>query len=78
MATRAQIRAEELVFEVAEELGLTEDEVLGLDALAMADCVVRDLRTELEKQAGRMLTREDLRPAEPPSPKIVDLGLSST
>ena len=51
--TRAEMRAEELVFEMAEELGLTEDEVLALDPLAVVDGVLRDLRAELARQLGR-------------------------
>ena len=74
MATQAEVRAEELVFEVAEELGLTEVEVLRLDALALAHGVLRGLRIELKKQAGRPLTLEDYRLPDLRSADVVDLG----
>jgi hypothetical protein len=73
MATRAEMRAEELVYEVAEELGLTELEVLELDALAVADGVLRRLRIELKKQAGRTLTPHDYRLPDSRSANVVDL-----
>jgi hypothetical protein len=50
--TTAEIRAEDLVYEVAAELGLTEIEVLGLDSLAVADGVLRRLRRQLKRHAG--------------------------
>ena len=73
MATQAQMRAEDLVYEVAEELGLTETEVLGLDAVAVADGALRGLRIELKKQAGRPLTTEDYRLPDSRSAKVVDV-----
>jgi hypothetical protein len=73
MIKRAEMLAEELVFEVAEELGMRETEVLRLDALAVADSALRRLRIELKKQAGWALTLHDYRlpnsrPAVPVGP----------
>jgi hypothetical protein len=73
MATQAEIRAEELVYEVAQELGLTEAEVLRLDALGVADGALRRLRIELKKQAGRSLTVHDYRLPDSRSANVVDL-----
>ena len=73
MATQAEMRAEELVFEVAEELGLTEIEVLRLDALAVAAGALRGLRIELKKQAGRPLTVRDYRLPDSRSANVVEL-----
>jgi hypothetical protein len=73
MATQAEIRAEELVYEVAQELGLTEAEVLRLDALGVADGALRRLRIELKKQAGRSLTVHDYRLPDSRSSNVVDL-----
>lgn len=73
MGTRAEMRAEELVYEVAEELGLTEAEVLALDAIAVADAALRRLRIELKKQAGRPLTVRDYRLADGRSVQVLDL-----
>ena len=72
MATQAEMRAEELVYEVAEELGLTEVEVLRLDALAVAEGALRGLRLELKKQAGRPLTFEDNRLPDSRSANVVE------
>ena len=65
MSSQAEIGAEELVFEVAEELGLTEVEVLEIDVLAIAEGVLRHVRTELKKQSGRTLTSHDYFPPGP-------------
>ena len=73
MATQAEMRAEELVYEVAQELGLTESEVLRLDARAVADGALRRLRIELKKHAGRPLTVRDYRPPVRRPAMIVDL-----
>jgi hypothetical protein len=61
MPKRAEMLAEELVFEVAEELGMRETEVLRLDALAVADAALHRLRIELKKHAGWALTLHDYR-----------------
>jgi predicted transcriptional regulator len=76
MATQAEMRAEELVYEVAQELGLTEAEVLRLDALGVAAGALRRLRIELRKQAGRSLTVHDYRLPDSPSASVVDLERS--
>ena len=73
MATRAEMRAEDLVYEVAEELGLTEAEVLRVDALAVADVALRNLRIELKKQVGRQLTVRDYRLPDSRPTNVVDL-----
>ena len=74
MATRAEMRAEELVYEIAEELGLTEAEVLRLDAVAVADTALRRLRIELKKQTGRQLTARDYGLSDSRSADVVDLA----
>ena len=73
MATRVELRVEELVYDLAEELGLTEAEVLELDALAIAQAAVQRLRIELKKQSGRRLTVQDYRPPIRHSPETVEL-----
>ena len=76
MATMAEMRAEELVFEVADELGLTEGEVLGIDMAAVADGALRHLRTELKKLAGRTITAHDYFPSAPPPGPQLNLRLA--
>jgi hypothetical protein len=75
MATQAEMRAEELVYEVAEELGLTEDEVLDLDVLALAAGALRRLRIDVKKHAGRPLTVRDYRP--PTSRPAIVVGIEA-
>lgn len=75
MATRAEMRAEDLVYEVADELGLTEAEVLRLDPIEIAAGALRSLRIELKKQAGRPLTVGDYRLPDPRPRNVVDLNL---
>lgn len=59
MSARSTIEAEELVYTVADELGLDEFEQHGLDALAIAESVLGSLRIELKKLTGRELTVQD-------------------
>jgi hypothetical protein len=61
MLKRAEMLAEELVFEVAEELGMRETDVRRLDALSVAHAALRRLRIDLKKQAGWALTLHDYR-----------------
>ena len=74
MDTRAEMRAEDLVYEVAEELGLTEAEVLRLDPIAIAAGALRGLRIELKKQAGRPLTIGDYRLPDRRPPHVFDIA----
>lgn len=71
MATKAEMRAEELVYQVADDLGLTDLEQHGLDALKISDAMLVHLRIELKKATGRTLSIEDYLLRDPT--KIISL-----
>lgn len=81
MTAPTTIAAEELVYDIAAELGLTEAQMRGLDGLDIAEAVIRTIRQKVRRhvydsdggartpEAYEQLFREYLLP----DPKVIDL-----